>query len=358
MKKYSELGNLIKGGKTSPEIRLEIKGFPFNPSLEYFMRLGYTEKTARKYMRMLRKNDENLEKEEFEFIFSENADPKKIILDTCALGFMKTMDLLERAEEVTVLLATLREMDTQKNKKQVEEEQRAYFVENIRFYSKKFLLEEKYKLVPFDGIKKDNYHDNIIIQYLWTMHAKDRPTILTVDAILADKAKCYGLEYILYNPEPFVLTRQNNTAQKKQENVQETSKIEPEQKLPNKNMEKMEVSKQLEKKREQNYDKISVSGVVLQLKEEKVNVKRYNDTTIVMQLMENGKYQEVFSGMVMTKEIVVISPTKKVRSIYISRVQIKDGYMSEETKQYFYLNEIYIEEWIPEEIEKVVKDLF
>lgn len=44
MKKYSELGNLIKGGKTSPEIRLEIKGFPFNPSLEYFMRLGYTEK--------------------------------------------------------------------------------------------------------------------------------------------------------------------------------------------------------------------------------------------------------------------------------------------------------------------------
>ena len=115
------------------------------------------------------------------------------------------VNLLENAEEVTVLLATIREMDTHKDMKQAIETGNTYFAENMRRYSKKFLLEDKYRLVPFDGIKKNNYHDDIIIQYLLITPVKDRPTILTADANLADKAKCHGLEYILYNPKNFIL---------------------------------------------------------------------------------------------------------------------------------------------------------
>lgn len=358
MKEYSEIGRLIEEGKTSTEIRSIIRGFPFNPSVAYFMRLGYEESTAKEYRRMLEKNDEKLEKEEFEFIFSKDANPKKLILDTCALGYKKTIELIEEAEDVTVLLATIREMDTKKDIKKATETGKIYLAEKIRFYSKKFLVEEKYRMVPFDGINKDDYHDDIVIQYLMIMPVKDRPTILTSDANLAVKAKCYGLEYILYNPETLVLKRPNNVAEKNKKTIQKELVTEPKEKTLPVKKEKSEESKQLEKPKD---DKIVVNGIELQKKAGQVCVKKYNKTAIIMQLMDDGKYQEVLCDvktMLMTEEIVIIAPTKKISSIYISRIQIKDGNMTEETKQYFYLNEIYIEKWISEEIAEKVKTLF
>ena len=362
MKQYSEIGKLIKEGKTSNEIREQIIEFPYNPSVEYFMQLGYKKSTAKKYRRKLEKNNEKLEAEEFEFIISTNANSKKVILDTCALGYKRTINLVENAEEVTVLLATIREMDTHKDMKKAIETGNTYFAENMRRYSKKFLLEDKYRLVPFDGIKKNNYHDDIIIQYLLITPVKDRPTILTADANLADKAKCHGLEYILYNPKIFILKIPKDNNKKNQETkhemektVQETSKITPEQKFQDK-----DEAKQLEKKKEQRSDKIVINGVVVQVKEENVKIKKYNNTAIVMQLMENGKYEEVFGDDIIStaKKFVILVSKRKTSSIDMTRVKIENATITEETDQYFYLNEIYAEQWITEEIAEIAKDLF
>lgn len=384
---YSEIEKLIKGGKTSSEIRLIIKEFPMNPSVQYFMQLGYKESTAKKYRQMLKENDEKTEEQTFEFIVSKNANFQNIIVDTCAFGYKKTVQMIEEAKEVTVLLATIREMDTKKDIKKAIKTHTTYLAENIRLYSKKFLIEDKYRLVPFDGIKKDNYHDDVIIQYLMIMPITDRPAILTVDANLADKAKCYGLEYILYNPETFVLknpkkvenndksfrmkqeqtlsdkgeeTNQNRSLSKKE--TEPLDKKVKDKQIPQLSDETLKAQKTLqiyEEKKKTEKEKIVFNGVEVLMNGKKFRVRKYNGNAIIMRRV-NGKYQEVIgeSQTLKTVDIIIIAPTKKFSSIFINKIQIKDRNMVEEKKQYFYLNEIYIDDWIEEEVKDKIRKLF
>ena len=162
------------------------------------------------------------------------------------------------------------------------------------------------------------------------------------------------IQKFLYMKIPKDNNKKNQeTKHEMEKTVQETSKIT--QKFHNK-----DEAKQLEKKKEQRSDKIVINGVVLQVKEENVKIKKYNNTAIVMQLMENGKYEEVFGDDIIStaKKFVILVSKRKTSSIDMTRVKIENATITEETDQYFYLNEIYAEQWITEEIAEIAKDLF
>lgn len=202
------IGRIILKGGTSKELRKEIKDFPLNPTKDYFIKLGYKESTAKKYLARLRKNEEKsstssiiesteiLEDltEQARFIESENVDYTNLLIDTCALRCSETVEVIEQAKHVTFIKATIEEMDKQKQKKG-----RKKLALNIRLYTEKILLDsQKYMLSSFPGFNKENYPDNILLQYLLILPKQLRPTLFTADKNLAVKAKMWDLPYILY----------------------------------------------------------------------------------------------------------------------------------------------------------------
>lgn len=199
MKPKHEVGCLIRKGLTSEEIQSRIADFPTNPSLDYFIGVGYSKNTAAHYKYLLNKNnsaDNHSEKNSSSnLIFSKNANANNIILDTCALQHKETRKILSDSDSVTVLYATIKEFDRvckKDNKSQ-------YLKFNIREETKKMLLSDsRYHLSPFDW-KNNNYTDEIILDYMSMLSLQDRPTLLTADQNFALRAKCLGFEYILYS---------------------------------------------------------------------------------------------------------------------------------------------------------------
>ena len=125
------IGHIILKGGTSEELRKEFPDFPIAPTKDYFLKLGYQDSTAKKYLIKLRQNDkaqlddsikkamklsENSNSEpEIKFLKSENVDFSNLLVDTCALEPKETRELLEQAKYVTFIKATIEEMDKKKN---------------------------------------------------------------------------------------------------------------------------------------------------------------------------------------------------------------------------------------------------
>ena len=336
---YTEIGKLIKEGKTSQQIRKRIRGFPYNPSIEYFMRLGYTETTAKRYKRILENNDSKCLKEEFEFIVSPDADFQDIIVDTCVFGYQKTIDIVENAKSVTILESILEEMDNKK--KEGKNYGDVNMASKIRRYSKKFLLEEKYHLIPFKGFEENMYADNTIIQFLLITEVSKRPTILTTDAILVDKAKCHGLNYILYNPVKFVMEREQKVVNKPKEanltkgenikNIENPTKKQEEVKDLLKT-DKEVTTKESEYKIEEEKKTFSKGGVnIVAIEEKGAKIDIYNANAKVLYLAD-GVYKEVFETieLISPEEIIVIVPIQKTGAIYINKIHIEDGNIQQE----------------------------
>ena len=366
---YTEIGKLIKEGKTSQQIRKRIRGFPYNPSIEYFMRLGYTETTAKRYKRILENNDSKCLKEEFEFIVSPDADFQDIIVDTCVFGYQKTIDIVENAKSVTILESILEEMDNKK--KEGKNYGDVNMASKIRRYSKKFLLEEKYHLIPFKGFEENMYADNTIIQFLLITEVSKRPTILTTDAFLVDKAKCHGLNYILYNPVKFVMEREqkvvNNPKSQKAilakgetiKNIENPTKKQEDEKDLLKT-DKEVTTKESEYKIEEDKKTFSKGGVnVVAIAEKGAKIDIYNVNAKVLYLAD-GVYEEVFETieLISPEEIIVIVPIQKTGAIYINKIHIEDGNIQQEEKEYYYVNEIYMDDWISDNIKAKITNLF
>lgn len=205
-----KLGSIILRGGTSEELRKEFPEFPVNPTKQYFCDLGYKASTAEKYLRLLRKSDENANKEktnnEFEemsqneaealLIKTQNADSTNLLIDTCILEHEEIIQLIEQAKNVTFIYSTIDEMDKVNKKSQNIE-----LKKSIRQYYCKILedTDNKYRLSTFSGLNDDRYPDNILIQYLLILPLQERPTLLTADKNLAVKAKAWNLQYILFD---------------------------------------------------------------------------------------------------------------------------------------------------------------
>ncbi len=339
---------LIKEGKTSQEIRRTVIGFPYRPSKEYFEKLGYESKVAKEYERILQERDSICSEERFEFIASQNVDLKNLIIDTCVFGYDRTVELLGKAENVTILLSTINEMDKKKDMNQKMKYDRC-MAGRIRWNSKMFLVDvAKYHLIPFEGYEKNMYPDDVIIQYLLMTEVTKRPTILTVDTHLAVKAQCHGLEYILYNPVEFVI-RKADTIESK---VVKTTKIEKNKKEPITKKEKISYVK----KKENNTH--SMGGVEIYLEGTDVIVKNYNDNAKIFYLKE-GEYTERKQEECLEQpmEFTIFVPVVKNGSIYVSKVKVEDGEVSTKSKEYFGLNEIYGDEWIDDRIKDRITDI-
>ena len=223
----SELGALIREGKTSREIKKVFKDFTL--SKEYFIKQGYKESTAKRYLAKVKINDKNKPEQKtavkvskvesaltarritggklVKYLWtSPHANFDRVLLDTSALGYKTTLEIIYAAKEVIIIEAVLAEMDKKKivTKTTIDA---MTLAKNVREYSKKILLEtEKYEMVPFKGLEENMYCDDVIIQYMSLMPRGSRVTLLTADILLANKAKMHGFEYIVYSPCGFDVT--------------------------------------------------------------------------------------------------------------------------------------------------------
>ncbi len=210
-------GHIILKGGTSEELRKAIPELELTE--EFFCNLGYKASTAKRYLRRLRKNDEQKDKEIAQeelakqarepeqpkqpkpvdilgemFIKSEEADSKNLLADTCALGNKETLELIEKAKQVTFIYSIIEEMD----KKNMKTKPKLF--SNIGKYCSKILQEpEKYMLSTFSGLRDEKYPDNVLLQYLLILPKQIRPTLLTADKKLAVKAATWNLPYILFD---------------------------------------------------------------------------------------------------------------------------------------------------------------
>lgn len=219
----SKLGTLIREGRTSREIKEVFRDFTL--SIDYFTKQGYKESTAKRYLERIRKNDKNkngndkkaskLKKaqeihkvtgNQVKYLWaSPNANFDQILLDTSALGWKTTLEVIKNAKEVIILEAVMEEMDKKKQCSSGNPQAQA-LAKNVRAYSKKILVDttNKYQMVPFKG-EKGEYCDNVIIQYMSFLPRSSRVTLLASDLLLASKAKMHGYEYIVYSHAGFTL---------------------------------------------------------------------------------------------------------------------------------------------------------
>lgn len=209
-----KIGQILLNGGSIKELRKAFPDFPKEPTKESFMKLGYKESTAKKYIFLLNKNSKvnstkkkstvsnkkranstakPISSEVTKFIASERADYKNLLVDTCSLGYSETLQLIEDAEHVTFIYSIIEEMDKKSKCNGTN------LASNIRLYYEKILSNpEKYMLSIFSGCNNESYPDNILLQYIMMLPKPIRPTLLTVDKNLALKAKALDLQYILY----------------------------------------------------------------------------------------------------------------------------------------------------------------
>ncbi len=201
--KNREIGHIISKGGNVEDIRKVIPKFPANPTKDTFVKLGYAESTARRYISLLNQNNSNKATEKTQscvevqtddlmnLVQSANANYDNILVDTCALTSEQGRNIIDNAKQVTFIFATLEEMD--KKKKNGTKS----LTENIKEYTSKILSSpDKYMLSRFSGYSDEQYVDNILLQYMQILPKQIRPTLLTADRNLAAKAVAFELNYI------------------------------------------------------------------------------------------------------------------------------------------------------------------
>ena len=351
---------LIRIGKSTKEMQRTIKDFPSIITTEYFKELGFEEVDAIKLKWKLRQNDKKEEEEEKAakarmellkkktFVFSVNANPNFILMDTCALQFKDSIEVIEKSEKVIVIESILKEMEeVQKSIKNKKNKTKAnnYLSNHLIKYKGKIASECKYKKVLDLGGDKYKYVDNKVLYYLSNLPEEERPTLLTADITLADRASCYGLEYILVNSK--VKKIKNNNKEKK---LGETEKLE-EPKNCNVKSEK-----------DKTKYKINIYGVKFKLTEEKILIEKFNPNPKVYFVKDNKNQLTKKLDEISLKQIdymILLLRLKKTREIRVVKLVVENNQIKYEVEKIKFVNEIYqlaIPEEIQEEARKILID--
>ena len=369
--------SLIINGKSTKEIRKVIDDFPENVTTEYFESLGFENPEAIKLKWKLRKNNQQ-ENERIEvgearrkllkskkYIFSYNANPNFILLDTSSLANGK--NIINNAKKVIVINSIMKEMN------KVVSKRRKNVKKAICFYRKEIVAKDKYKIIANKKEINSNYCDDSILEFLdGISEDEEKPTLLTADIELAERAKSYGFEYIL-----IVNNNTSNKAKKKEETLEHIASIEEEKifkeeqtiNTENENSIKNEICE------EENYDEnesfevlpknktFQFYGATFKVKNEEIFIKKFNPHAKVFILATN-KITEVTE--INTKKIVKISEfdnivvlarRQKNRDIKGTKIVIVDGEIQCEEEIYTFLNEIYLSKMLPEELQNEAKKL-
>lgn len=369
--------SLILSGKSTKEIRKVIDDFPENVTTEYFESLGFENPEAIKLKWKLRKNNQQ-ENERIEvgearrkllkskkYIFSYNANPNFILLDTSSLANGK--NIINNAKKVIVINSIMKEMN------KVVSKRRKNVKKAICFYRKEIVAKDKYKIIANKKEINSNYCDDSILEFLDGISEDEEiPTLLTADIELAERAKSYGFEYIL-----IVNNNTSNKAKKKEETLEHIASIEEEKifkeeqtiNTENKNSIKNEICE------EENYDEnesfevlpknktFRFYGATFKVKNEEIFIKKFNPHAKVF-ISATNKITEVTE--INTKKIVKISEfdnivvlarRQKNRDIKGTKIVIVDGEIQCEEEIYTFLNEIYLSKMLPEELQNEAKKL-
>lgn len=369
--------SLILNGKSTKEIRKVIDDFPENVTTEYFESLGFENPEAIKLKWKLRKNNQQ-ENERMEvgearrkllkskkYIFSYNANPNFILLDTSSLANGK--NIINNAKKVIVINSIMKEMN------KVVSKRRKNVKKAICFYRKEIVAKDKYKIIANKKEINSNYCDDSILEFLdGISEDEEKPTLLTADIELAERAKSYGFEYIL-----IVNNNTSNKAKKKEETLEHIASIEEEKifkeeqtiNTENENSIKNEICE------EENYDEnesfevlpknktFRFYGATFKVKNEEIFIKKFNPHAKVF-ISAINKITEVTE--INTKKIVKISEfdnivvlarSQKNRDIKGTKIVIVDGEIQCEEEIYTFLNEIYLSKMLPEELQNEAKKL-
>lgn len=369
--------SLILNGKSTKEIRKVIDDFPENVTTEYFESLGFENPEAIKLKWKLRKNNQQ-ENERIEvgearrkllkskkYIFSYNANPNFILLDTSSLANGK--NIINNAKKVIVINSIMKEMN------KVVSKRRKNVKKAICFYRKEIVAKDKYKIIANKKEINSNYCDDSILEFLdGISEDEEKPTLLTADIELAERAKSYGFEYIL-----IVNNNTSNKAKKKEETLEHIASIEEEKifkeeqtiNTENENSIKNEICE------EENYDEnesfevlpknktFQFYGATFKVKNEEIFIKKFNPHAKVF-ISATNKITEVTE--INTKKIVKISEfdnivvlarSQKNRDIKGTKIVIVDGEIQCEEEIYTFLNEIYLSKMLPEELQNEAKKL-
>ena len=367
------VGTLIGKGMTSAQIQERIKDFPTDPTTEYFTKLGYTKSTAKSYICKLRKNNlSNQEKEQKNissknekttrrgcFICSKNANKDNLILDTCALQNRDTIKIIDESAKVTVLLSTLNEMEDLKRKKTNLTGRETFLQTMISKFGRKFLKEtKKYRLVPFN---EDGYNDNSILKYLMQQPLTERQTIITADVLFANRAKCLGLEYILYDTEEGL----EYTQTEKEELIQEpkTRKIvsKATKTNPKKPIIEKKYNSQIKNEREEKDNEFYDLGIRITFQKEKISIRKFNYHAEVFFVKGEECICVTENAVEVEKDvdyIVVVTRVKKFGYVKVIKEMVRNQKLEKEEYEYYNINEIYKSEGeLHEDILRCCKNL-
>ena len=375
--------SLILNGKSTKEIRKVIDDFPENVTTEYFESLGFENPEAIKLKWKLRKNNQQ-ENERIEvgearrkllkskkYIFSYNANPNFILLDTSSLANGK--NIINNAKKVIVINSIMKEMNkvVSKRRKNVKKVKKA-----ICFYRKEIVAKDKYKIIANKKEINSNYCDDSILEFLdGISEDEEKPTLLTADIELAERAKSYGFEYIL-----IVNNNTSNKAKKKEETLEHIASIEEEKifkeeqpiNTENENLIKNEICEEENSDENESFEVLPKNktfqfyGATFKVKNEEIFIKKFNPHAKVF-ISATNKITEVTEVTeINTKKIVKISEfdnivvlarRQKNRDVKGTKIVIVDGEIQCEEEIYTFLNEIYLSRMLPEKLQDEAKKL-
>ena len=372
--------SLILNGKSTKEIRKVIDDFPENVTTEYFESLGFENPEAIKLKWKLRKNNQQ-ENERIEvgearrkllkskkYIFSYNANPNFILLDTSSLANGK--NIINNAKKVIVINSIMKEMN------KVVSKRRKNVKKAICFYRKEIVAKDKYKIIANKKEINSNYCDDSILEFLdGISEDEEKPTLLTADIELAERAKSYGFEYIL-----IVNNNTSNKAKKKEETLEHIASIEEEKifkeeqtiNTENENSIKNEICEEENSDENESFEVLPKNktfqfyGATFKVKNEEIFIKKFNPHAKVF-ISATNKITEVTEVTeINTKKIVKISEfdnivvlarRQKNRDVKGTKIVIVDGEIQCEEEIYTFLDEIYISRILPEELQEEAKEL-
>ena len=346
--------SLILNGKSTKEIRKVIDDFPENVTTEYFESLGFENPEAIKLKWKLRKNNqqenrrmevENARRKLLEsksYIFSNNANPNFVLVDTCAFQFKKGLEIIDNAKKVIIINSIMKEMNKVQKKLAGEKLGRT-----IRFYKKEIAAKEKYKIISNKKSINSNYCDDSILEFLSGIPKnEERPTLLTADVELTERAKSYGFEYIL------IVNNTSNEDKKKEKMLEPIVQIEEENSDKNESFEVLPKNKT-----------IQFYGVTFKVEKEYICIRKFNPHSKVFIAAPNEvteiteRIKKQIFKISEFDNLLVLARQNNNREIKAAKIVIVDGEIQYAEEIYTFLNDIYLSKMLPEELQNEAKKL-
>ena len=259
-----------------------------------------------------------------------------------------------------------------KKKKKKRNEKEKKLVENISFYKREIVAKDKYKLIANKEAINSSYCDDRILEFLNDIFKEEKPTLLTADVELAERAKSYEFEYIL-----IVNNNTSNKAKKKEKTLDhivsiEEEKIVKEEQTINTEKENLIENDICEEEKSDKFESFKILpnnktfqfyGVTFKVKNEEIFIKKFNPHAKVF-ISATNKMTEVTERK--TKKIVkisdfdnivVLAKRQKNKEVQGVKIIIVNGEIKCNEEIYEFLDEIYISTILPEELQEEAKEL-